>query len=331
MPRIVLSDPESDPELDRESDESENESHSESESQSDEEEIVYESEEEDIDKLDRELAKKEPPRRARKRKRKHKHKEYSSDESRDDDESDESDDDDDDGGINSGYLNWEAMRAMYAEKGDDGEEPAGYHEHPELHSWGWKLDKPVWSRADKDALWKRITDKTSDRAFRDQWGIRAIERENAGTIERVVERFKYGVEFEDDYKDALTGNYRDAFFRVMEEIFEQEPYQGPPDEGKLPEPRFLDFKWAYVSDDPIGMENQVNRRGTHPHGPFWCFCCQCTKKTLYKVTIARHIPSGIMVVTGGDCSEKFLGEDELPYNLQQHEHVGRLLGWSQPQ
>jgi len=244
---------------------------------------------------------------------------------------DDDDDDDDDDAINSGYVNWEAMRAMYQEKGDDAEEPAGYHEHPELHSWGWKLDKPVWSRADKDALWKRITDKTSDRAYRDQWGIRAIERENEGTVERVVERFKYGVEFEDDYMDALTGNYRDAFFRVMAEVFEQEPYQGPPDEGKLPEPRFLDFKWAYVSDDPIGMENQVNRRGKHPHGPFWCFCCQCTKKKLYKVTIARHIPSGIMVVTGGDCSEKFLGEDELPYNLQQHEHVGRLLGWARPQ
>ena len=52
------------------------------------------------------------------------------------------------------------------------------------------------------------------------------------------------------------------------------------------------------------------------------------RKKLYKVTIMRHIPSGIMVVTGGHCSEKFLGEYELPYDLQQHAHVGRLLGWS---
>lgn len=316
MPRhvIVLTDSEGESEDERESErESEEES---DEEESDEEEIVYESEEEEIDKVERELAKKEPPRRAQRKRRR--------------EESDEDEDDGDDGdddATNDSYDNWEVMRAMY-EEGEMEDEPDGYHEHPELHAWGWKLDKPEWSRADKDALWKRITDKTSDRAFRDRWGIRAVEREHEGTIERVVERFKYGKEFEEDYKDALTGNYRDAFFRVMAEVFEQEPYQGPPDDGELPEPRFLDFKWAYVSDDPVGMEKQVNRRGTHPHGPFWCFCCQCTKKKLYKVTIMRHIPSDIMVVTGGDCSEKFLGEDELPYNLQQHGHVGRLLGWS---
>lgn len=312
MPRhvIVLSDSEGESENDHsEGEESEGE-----ESESDEEEIKYESEEDELGKMERALNKREPPRRAHHKRRR---------EEPDDDDDDDGDGDDD----NDTYNNWEAMRAMYDE-GEIEDEPDGYHEHPELHAWGWRRDRPEWSRADKDALWKRITAKTRSKAFRDQWGMRAVEREHEGTIERVVERFKYGDEFEEDYKNALTGNYRDAFFRVMAEIFEQEPYQGPPDDGELPEPRFLDFKWAYVSDDPTGMEKQVNRRGKHPHGPFWCFCCQCTKKKLYKVTIARHTLSGIMVVTGGDCSEKFLGEDELPYNLEQHEHVGRLLGWS---
>ncbi len=294
-----------------------------SDEESDEEELVYDSEEDPLEQLEKELAKREPPRRAQ-RKRKH----YSSEESRNESD-DESDDDDgsDDDSIGD-YVNWEAMRAKYEEEGADGVEPAGYHEHPELHSWGWRQDRPVWTRADKDALWRHITNKTSDPAFRDQWGIRTVERVDEGQVERIVERFKYGDEFKDDYEDALTGNYRDAFFRVMKEIFDQEPYQGPPDEGKLPEPRFLDFKWAYVSDDPIGADRAA-RRMEHAHGPFWCFCCQCTEKKLYKVTIARHTLSGIMVVTGGDCSEKFLGEDELPYNLQQHEHVGRLLGWAE--
>ena len=315
MPRHVVVVSDSEPESENDHSESEE---SGSESGSDEEEIKYESEEDELAKLERQLNKREPPRRAERKRRR---------EDPDDDDDDDDEDDDEDDEDDEMYNNWEAMRAMYDE-GEIEDEPNGYHEHPELHAWGWRRDKPVWSRADKDALWKRITDKTSNRNFRDRWGIRAVEREHEGTIERVVERFKYGQEFEEDYMDALTGNYRDAFFRVMEEVFEQEPYQGPPDDGELPEPRFLDFKWAYVSDDPTGMEKQVNRRGTHPHGPFWCFCCQCTKKKLYKVTIARHVPSDIMVVTGGDCSEKFLGEDELPYNLQQHAHVGRLLGWS---
>ena len=290
--------------------------------ESNEEEIVYDSEEDPLDKLEEALNRRKPPRRAQhKRKRKH----YSSEESAN--ESDDDDDGSDDDSIGD-YVNWEAMRAMYEKEGADGTEPTGYHEHPELHSWGWRQDRPVWTRAEKDALWRHITDKTSDPAFRDQWGIRTVEREDEGQVERIVERYKYGDEFNDDYEHALTGNYRDAFFRVMKEIFDQEPYQGPPDEGKLPEPRFLDFKWAYVSDDPIGADRAA-RRMEHAHGPFWCFCCQCTRKTLYKVTIARHTLSDIMVVTGGDCSEKFLGEDELPYNLEQHEHVGRLLGWAE--
>jgi len=322
MPRrVVLSDPESGSESGSGSGSGSEGGSEESDEESDEEQIVYDSEDDPLDKLEEALNRREPPRRAqRKRRRKH----YSSEES-----GNESDDDDgsDDDSIGD-YVNWEAMRAMYEKEGADGVEPTGYHEHRELHSWGWRQDKPVWSRADKDALWKHITDKTSDPAFRDQWGIRTVEREDAGQVERIVERFKYGDEFKDDYENALTGNYRDAFFRVMAEVFGQEPYQGPPDEGKLPEPRFLDFKWAYVSDDPIGADRAA-RRMEHAHGPFWCFCCQCTKKTLYKVTIARHTLSDIMVVTGGDCSEKFLGEDELPYNLEQHEHVGRLLGWAE--
>lgn len=323
MPRrVVVSDSESGSEGGSGS-ESGSRSRSESRSEeSDEEQVVYDSEEDPLDKLEEALNRREPPRRAQpKRKRKH----YSSEESGN--ESDDDDDGSDDDSIGD-YVNWEAMRAMYEKEGADGVEPAGYHEHPELHSWGWRQGNPVWTRAEKDALWRHITDKTSDPAFRDQWGIRTVEREDEGQVERIVERYKYGDEFNDDYEHALTGNYRDAFFRVMAEVFEQEPYQGPPDEGKLPEPRFLDFKWAYVSNDPIGADRAA-RRMEHPHGPFWCFCCQCTRKTLYKVTIARHTLSGIMVVTGGDCSEKFLGEDELPYNLEQHEHVGRLLGWAE--
>ena len=324
MPRrVVVSDSGSEGEQSEGVAESESDEEGGSGSGSDEEQVVYDSEEDPLDKLEEVLNRREPPRRAHhKRRRKH----YSSEESGN--ESDDDDDGSDDDDSIGDYANWEAMRAMYEKEGADGVEPAGYHEHRELHSWGWRQDNPVWSRADKDALWRHITDKTSDPAFRDQWGIRTVEREDEGQVERVVERFKYGDEFKDDYENALTGNYRDAFFRVMEEIFEQEPYQGPPDEGKLPEPRFLDFKWAYVSDDPIGA-GAAARRMEHAHGPFWCFCCQCTEKKLYKVTIARHTLSGIMVVTGGDCSEKFLGEDELPYNLEQHEHVGRLLGWAE--
>ena len=314
MPRrVVMSESESGSETEGRSEESDEES--------DEEQIVYDSEDDPLDKLEEVLNRREPPRRAQRKRRR---KRFSSEESGD--ESDDDDDSSDDDSIGD-YVNWEAMRAMYEEEGADGVEPAGYHEHRELHSWGWRQDRPVWTRAKRDALWRHITNKTSDPAFRDQWGIRTVEREDEGQVERIVERYKYGDEFEDDYKNALTGNYRDAFFRVMKEIFHQEPYQGPPDEGKLPEPRFLDFKWAYVSDDPIGADRAA-RRMEHAHGPFWCFCCQCTKKTLYKVTIARHTLSGIMVITGGDCSEKFLGEDELPYNLEQHEHVGRLLGWA---
>lgn len=315
MPRavVVLSDSEGEGEESEGDDESGSE---ESEGEGGDDAIKYESEEDDLDKLERQLNKREPPRRAHKRKR-----------VEPDDDDDEDDDDEDDEEEEDDYDNWEIMRGMYDENVLV-DEPSGYHLHHQLHSWGWQEDKPEWSRADKDALWKRITAKTRSKAFRDQWGIRAVEREHEGTIERVVERFKYGDEFNDDYENALTGNYRDAFFRVMKEVFEQEPYQAPPDGDEFPEPRFLDFKWAYVSDDPIGMAKQVNRRGKHPHGPFWCFCCQCTKKKLYKVTIARHTLSGIMVVTGGDCSEKFLGEHELPYNLEQHEHVGRLLGWA---
>ena len=68
---------------------------------------------------------------------------------------------------------------MY-EEGVMKDEPDGYHEHPELHAWGWKLDKPEWSRADKDALWRRITDKTRTKAFRDQWGIRPSSANTKG-------------------------------------------------------------------------------------------------------------------------------------------------------
>ena len=227
------------------------------------------------------------------------------------------------------YNNWQTMRAMY-EEGSLEDEPGGYYLHHQLHAKGWTRDRSEWSEAEQDALWRHVLAKTSAPGWGDQWGVRALEVEHHGSMERIVERFKYGTEFEDEYEEAQTGNYKDAFFRVMEEVFEQEPYQAPPDineagEMVLPEPCFLDFENEYCSEKPPGYDRGV-RRGQHRHGPLWCLCCQCTKKKLYKVMIARHTLSNILVVTGGDCSKKMLRDFDLDYRAQAHgEAVHDLL------
>ena len=59
--------------------------------------------------------------------------------------------------------------------------------------------------------------------------------------------------------------------------------------------------------------------------PLWCLCCQCTKKKLKYIMIARHIPSGILVATDGDCSSKMLGVTEVGDD-EAHVEVGQLLG-----
>ena len=41
--------------------------------------------------------------------------------------------------------------------------------------------------------------------------------------------------------------------------------------------------------------------------------------------IARHIPSGILVATDGDCSSKMLGVTEVGDD-EAHVEVGQLLG-----
>ena len=237
------------------------------------------------------------------------------------DESDESDaSDESEEGV---YVDWSGMREMYQARSDT-MEPSGYSEHKELHSWGWSKDEP-WSQAMKDALWSHITRKTNSKTFRDKWGVFSEEVTlTSGVVERIVRRREYGTEFEERYFDALTGRYRDAFFKSMEAVFEQAPYQGPPDNGELPEPSFLDFKQDYTA-----LWREESRKGIqgrqHPHGPLWCLCCQCTDKQLVKIMIARHIPSGILVATGGDCSKKMLGlteVDEGTANLA----VGQLLG-----
>mgnify|MGYP004124098297 CR=1 FL=1 len=230
----------------------------------------------------------------------------------------ESDDDDDDDATRGIYHNWETLRAMYVEGTLRGEIP-GFNEHPELHSWGWERNAPDWEQEKKDEFWERIRAKAADPAWCAEWGVRALEVEHNGRIERLVERYEYGTEFDGQYAGRSTGSYKDAFFRVMEELFEQEPFQGPPEpdeHGELvfPEPLFFDFKKEFCSDHPPGYDQGV-RLGEHPDGPLWCFCCQCTDKNLSKVMIARHTLSDILVATGGDCSRKMLGEDEIDYAI----------------
>ena len=214
------------------------------------------------------------------------------------------------------YQDWEEMRDQYEDSDDDGEEPHGYCDWPELHADGWKPgddSDAEWEQPRQDALWTSIKDKLGDPAVRDRLGMRALEKLNDGCVERVVERYKYGTEFA-EFEDTegrpgrLTGDYRKAFFPVMKAVFGQEPYQGPPDpiERKLPEPRFLDFNHAFHSHKPVGDDYQPEE---HDDGPLWCLCCQCTAKTLERIMIARHKQSRILVVTGGDCANKMLGQD----------------------
>ena len=216
------------------------------------------------------------------------------------------------------------MRDQYLDSDNDCEEPPGYGDWPQLHAEGWRPDDDSdaeWEEPRQDALWRSVKDKLGDPAVRDRLGVRAVEKLNDGCVERVVERYKFGTDFAEfeDTEERLgrtTGNYRQAFFPVMKEVFGQEPYQGPPDPGQhprvLPEPRFLDFRHAFHSCKPVGDDYQPQE---HPDGPLWCLCCQCTAKSLQKIMIARHKQSRILVVTGGDCANKMLGQDA--YGLAQ--------------
>lgn len=217
------------------------------------------------------------------------------------------------------YENWEVMRGQYEDSDNDCEEPDGYCDWPQLHAEGWRPDDDSdaeWEESRQDALWTAIKDKLGDPAVRDRLGMRAVEKLNEGRVERVVERFKYGTDFAkfedtEEGRGRHTGNYKEAFFPVMKELFVQEPYQAPPDPGPpriLPEPRFLDFRHAFHSHKPVGDDYETQLQ-EHPDGPLWCLCCQCTAKSLQKIMIARHKQSRILVVTGGDCANKMLGQN----------------------
>ena len=225
------------------------------------------------------------------------------------------------------YEDWEVMREMYEDIDNDCEEPPGYGDWPQLHADGWRPDDDSdaeWEEARQDALWESVKDKLRDPAVRDRLGMRAVEKRNDGRIERVVERFKYGTDFA-EFEDSNTGDYRKAFFPVMKEVFGQEPYQAPPDPGLprvLPEPRFLGFRHAFHSYKPVGDDDQLKE---HPDGPLWCLCCQCTAKSLQKIMIARHKQSRILVVTGGDCASKMLGQNAYDQAQANDEAVRDLV------
>ena len=338
MPRtqIVLSDSESDDE--GPDDQEPNQVASdEEESESDEEEIVYEDDEDPLDKLDRELAEKEPPRRARKRKRKRK--DYSSDESRD---TDDDDDDDDDGGGGGGggggdddeYIPWQVLRQEYQD-GERDEEPAGLTEHPEVHVPGWRNDGREWTQAQKDALWASIRVKAMNDGFYEKWGVVATERKLGGNTVRIVHRTNYGKRFKTALKKYPMGSYKLGLIPTMVELFEQEPWQPffNQDDDPIPNPIFEDFEAALHFNN---LEEQLLRPANDEEdGPLWCLCTQCSKKGLENITIMRHKLSGILVAVGGDCARHMVGAAELNEmlnyqlngDLQHGRIVGQILGW----
>ena len=160
----------------------------------------------------------------------------------------------------------------------------------------------------------------------------AVERKVGHDVQRIVHRTSYGSRFE-PLKPRPMGSYTQGFIPVMEELFEQEPYQDPPLEpgGRCPHPRFLDFEAAYHTNNPVGAG--ANAPVQPGGGPLWCICTHCSEKNLANVTVMRHRPSGILVVVGGNCANNMLGlatldqvVKEVLKGWQEPEIVGQILG-----
>ena len=318
---IVLSD--SEPESEGEKSEGEE---SASESESDEEEIKYESEEDDLDKVERQLNKREPPRRAQRKRRR---------EEPDDDDDDEEEDDDDE------YVPWRKRRAHYMKQRRLEDEPAGETEHPQVHAPGWvRNEKGEWDQARKDALWEGVKDRANARGFYDKWGVQATERTVDGQELRIVHRTKYGWRFASWNKEAEMGTYHKAFIPVMEELFQQapiqRPFQGlnrrgnPTKRNTWTYPEFLDFGVAYHVDKNV--EWVVRGQNDEDDGPLWCLCTENSGKGLKHLWVMKHRLSGILVVTGGNCSRSMINEQDVRglhnavHNEVHGDEVGQMLG-----
>jgi len=348
MPRrIVLSDPESGSEGGSGS-ESEGGSESGSE-ESDEEQIVYDSEEDPLEKLEEVLDRREPPRRAQhKRRRKHYSSEESGNESDDDDSSDDDSDHSDDG--DDPYVPWETLRSEYA-NGERKKELAGLTDHPAVHVPGWRNDGREWTQAQKDALWRSVCAKAGEDGVCRTWGIVATERQMNGEAVRVVHRVHYGLKFRDLFKGRHTGSYIEAFIPVMVKLFQQQPWQPFFNEddvqnGTVPKPMFADFEAAHHFDnrgkDPIDLSGILvdedwdefgDEEGEY-HGPMWCLCTECSKKGLKNITVMRHTLSGILIAVGGDCAAHMAGEARLSEMINfklngksNYDMVEQILGW----
>jgi len=339
--RVVLSDSEEESEDERWAGQQNGENGSgESEEESDEEEIVYETAEDDLDKLERKLKKREPPRRADKKKREKKRPRYSSDEDDGDDDDDykgsDSDSEEEDEGA---YIPWEKLRRQY-QNGERDEEPAGLTEHPQVHVPGWQKDGRAWTQAQKDALWASIRVKAAQPGFYAKWGVVATERQVGDTAVRIVHRTDYGTKFRKALKKYPMGSYMLGFIPTMVELFRQQPWQPFFDENDVaertvPMPMFEDFEAAYHFDNKIDRFDLARMNEDEEDGPMWCLCTQCTKKGLENVTIMRHIPSGILVAVGGNCAAHMVGESRLDELIDfklngrsQYDVVGQMLGWS---
>lgn len=330
MPRhaIVLSDPESDDEGPGDKEPEEAVSEDERESESDEEEIVYESDVDPLEEAEKELNKKEPPRRARKGKRKGKRK-------RKDCSSDEDDE----------YVPWRERRAHYMKQRRLQNEPAGETEHPQVHAPGWVRNEVLdeegeWDQARKDALWEGVKARANAHGFYDKWGVQATERTVDGQESRIVHRTKYGWRFASWNKEAEMGTYLKAFVPVMEELFQQapiqRPFQGLNQRGNPTKrttwtyPEFLDFGVAYHVDKNV--EWVVRGLNDEDDGPLWCLCTENSRKGLKHLWVMEHTLSGIRVVTGGNCSKSMINEQDVKvlhdavHNEVHGNEVGQMLG-----
>lgn len=330
MPRHaqVLSDSESDDEGPGDKEPEEAVSEDEREGEGDDEEIVYESDVDPLDELEEELNKKEPPRRARKGKRKGKRK-------RKDCSSDEDDE----------YVPWRKRRAHYMKQRRLQNEPAGETEHPQVHAPGWVRNEVLdeegeWDQARKDALWEGVKARATADGFYDKWGVQATERTVDGQELRIVHRTKYGWRFASWNKEAEMGTYLKAFVPVMEELFQQAPIQRPfqglnrrgnPTKRKTwTYPEFLDFDVAYHVDKNV--EWVVRGQNDEDDGPLWCLCTENSGKGLKHLWVMEHTLSGILVVTGGNCSQSMVNEQDVRmlhnavHNEVHGDEVGQMLG-----